>query len=170
MTKNPVAPRVFIAPDQKSHYEGTLEKHCLIREDIAGKRVVYVDDSIVRGVTLERIVALTYGSDSPARAGAQEVHLRIAAPPIVGPCDYGISTPTREELAVNKYGGYSGVGPVDPILAAQQLQGELKATSLGYGALEDVAVAMGRWPSEFCTACFTNTYDKIPGMRLYELL
>jgi amidophosphoribosyltransferase len=169
LTKNPVAPRVFIAPDQKARYEGTLEKHCLSREDVAGKRVVYVDDSIVRGVTLERIVALTYGSNSPLRAGAREVHLRIAAPPIVGPCDYGISTPTREELAVNKYRGYSGQGPVDPVLAAQRLMEELKATSLGYGALEDLAHAIDRSTSDFCTACFTNVYDKIPGGRLYEL-
>jgi amidophosphoribosyltransferase len=169
LTKNPIAPRVFIAPDQKARYEGTLEKHCLSREDVVGKRVVYVDDSIVRGVTLERIVALTYGSEDPVRAGAREVHLRIAAPPIVGPCDYGISTPTREELAVNKYGGYSGSGFVNPTFAAQRLAEQLQATSLGYGALDDLAEAMGRSTSDFCTACFTNMYDKIPGGRLYEL-
>jgi amidophosphoribosyltransferase len=169
LTKNPIAPRVFIAPDQKARYEGTLEKHCLSREDVIGKRVVYVDDSIVRGVTLERIVALTYGSDAPPRGGAREVHLRIAAPPIVGPCNYGISTPTRQELAVNKYGGYAGNGPVGPLVAAQRLKEQLGATSLGYGALADLAQALGRSTSDFCTACFTNVYDKIPGGRLYEL-
>lgn len=169
LTKNPSAPRVFIEPDQKARYQGTLEKHCLSREDVIGKRVVYVDDSIVRGTTLERIVALTYGSDDPARAGAREVHLRIGAPPIVGPCNYGISTPTSEELAVNRYGGYSGSGAIDPIFAAERLASRLGATSLGFGALEDLAEALGRTTADFCAACFTNSYDKIPGGRLYEL-
>jgi glutamine phosphoribosylpyrophosphate amidotransferase len=72
-------------------------------------------------------------------------------------------------LAVNKYGGYSGSGFVNPTFAAQRLAEQLQATSLGYGALDDLAEAMGRSTSDFCTACFTNMYDKIPGGRLYEL-
>jgi amidophosphoribosyltransferase len=162
LTKNPIAPRVFIAPNQAQRFKDTLEKHCLIRVDIAGKRVVLVDDSIVRGVTLERIVALAYPGDDPKRSGATEVHVRIGAPPIVGPCHYGISTPTAEELAVNRYGGYGGSGNVDPDKAAQTMKKALNATSVGYGSLEDIAEALQSPADEFCTACFTNRYERIP--------
>ena len=84
--------RTFIEPSQQIRHFGVKLKLSPVREVLAGKRVVVVDDSIVRGTTSRKIVAMIRG------AGAREVHMRISSPPTVGPCRYGIDTPTREEL------------------------------------------------------------------------
>jgi len=170
LIKNPSAPRVFMQPEQQERFQGTLEKHALIRSQIADKRIVFIDDSIVRGTTLQQIIPLCFPDLAVGRSGASEVHVRIAAPPLVGPCHYGISTPTSQELAVNRYGGYSGVGPVDPVQAAMSVQRNINATSMGFGTFEDVAAALNMSTGEFCTACFTNVYDRIPvEQRLIQL-
>ncbi len=162
LIKNPTSARIFIEADAESRSQQTLEKHALIREDIVGKRVVFVDDSLVRGVTFEQIVPITFPDLTTGRSGASEVHVRIGAPPIVGPCSYGISTPTPEELAANRYGGYSGSGPVHPQLVSRAVAKNIGATSVGFGTLADIAEALKGTPSEFCNACFTNLYDRIP--------
>lgn len=162
LIKNPTSARVFIEADAESRSQQTLEKHALIRSDILGKRVVFVDDSLVRGVTFEQIVPMTFPDVQTGRGGALEVHVRIGAPPIVGPCSYGISTPTPEELAANRYGGYSGSGPVNPDLVSRAVAKNIGATSVGFGSLSDIAEALKGTPNEFCDACFTNLYNRIP--------
>src|SRR4029079_11957934 len=84
--------RTFIEPSQHIRHSGLKLKLSPVREVLDGKRVVVVDDSIVRGTTSRKIVEMIRG------AGAREVHMRISSPPTVGPCHYGIDTPTREEL------------------------------------------------------------------------
>ena len=162
LIKNPTSARVFIEADAESRSQQTLEKHALIRNDILGKRVVFVDDSLVRGVTLEQIVPITFPNTKIGRGGASEVHIRIGAPPIIGPCSYGISTPTPEELAANRYGGYSGVGPVNSDLVSLAISKNIGATSVGFGTISDIAEALKGTPNEFCDACFTNLYNRIP--------
>jgi amidophosphoribosyltransferase len=173
VSKNPNASRVFILSDEGSRHTGTLDKHCIIRSTIAGKRVVLIDDSVVRGTTLSELVRLLRADAALRRAGAKEVHVRIAAPPIVGPCHYGISTPDPNELAANKWGGYRGTGTVDPVGIAAELCRAFEATSFAFGTLADQEAALnaalgGVRPDDFCNACFTGKYDKIPG-PLYHL-
>ena len=96
LVKNRYIGRTFIAPDQASRANGVRRKLNPLRENIAGKRLVVVDDSIVRGTTTKAIVQMLRDS------GAAEVHLRISSPPFKWPCYYGIDTPNREELAVGK--------------------------------------------------------------------
>ncbi len=90
--KNRYIGRTFIAPDQSARAAGVRRKLNPLRENIAGQRLVVVDDSIVRGTTTRALVTMLRD------AGAAEVHLRISSPPFAWPCFYGIDTPTRDEL------------------------------------------------------------------------
>ena len=109
------------------------------REVLSGRRVVVVDDSIVRGTTSRKIVKMIRA------AGAREVHVRISSPPIKWPCYYGIDTPTRKELI----GASHDVG---------EIQRYLGADSLGYLSLDGMLKATGNDPHHFCHACFTGQY------------
>ena len=91
--KNRYVERTFIMPEQNARDEGVMLKLNPIRSTIRGRRVVIVDDSIVRGTTMRRIVQMT------RRAGAKEVHVRIGCPPVRAPCYYGIDMKTREQFA-----------------------------------------------------------------------
>jgi amidophosphoribosyltransferase len=106
---------------------------------VAGKRVLLVDDSIVRGTTSRKIVMML------KHAGAKEVHLRISSPPSVAPCFYGIDTPERKEL-----------------IAAQQSVEEIRAfvgaDSIGYLSEQGMLSCLETPAEHFCTACFTNRY------------
>ena len=110
-----------------------------VREVVGGKRVVLVDDSIVRGTTSRKIVKMI------REAGAREVHVRISSPPTMNTCHYGIDTPTRGEL-----------------IAANQSNEEIRrfidADSLGYLSVEGMLEAFGRPQQATCTACFTGIY------------
>jgi amidophosphoribosyltransferase len=90
LIRNHYVRRTFIEPAQSIRHFGVKVKHNAVRGRSSGKRVVLVDDSIVRGTTLTKIVNMIRA------AGAREVHLRISSPPTIGPCHYGIDTPTRE--------------------------------------------------------------------------
>jgi amidophosphoribosyltransferase len=135
--------RTFIEPSQHIRNFGVKLKLSPVREVLNGKRVVVVDDSIVRGTTSRKIVEMIRG------AGAREVHMRISSPPTKGPCHYGIDTPTREELIASSR-------TVDEI---RQFVG---ADSLGYLSLEGLHESVnsaGDGPREgFCNACFSNDY------------
>jgi amidophosphoribosyltransferase len=169
LIKNPTSARVFTSADPLSRAKKTRLKHNVIREAINGKKLVVVDDSLVRGDTISGVVKHMYRSEERGLKGATEVHVRIAAPPIVGPCHYGISTPNPNELAANKWGGYTGTGALDPVRIAEALCRAFGATSLEFGTLDDVGAALGGAEfDDFCTACFTGQYDKIPG-PLYRL-
>jgi amidophosphoribosyltransferase len=134
--------RTFIEPSQHIRHFGVKLKLSPVREVLAGKRVVVVDDSIVRGTTSRKIVGMIRG------AGAREVHMRISSPPTVGPCRYGIDTPTQEELIAFKK-------------SPDEIRQYLGADSLGYLSLEGLYASVNGGPganSGFCDACFSNDY------------
>ncbi|HUJ11111.1 MAG TPA: amidophosphoribosyltransferase [Verrucomicrobiae bacterium] len=137
--RNHYVGRTFLQPSQLIRDFGVRVKLNLIKEMVAGKRVVVVDDSIVRGTTARaRLTTLR-------EAGAKEVHMRVSCPPHKWPCAYGIDFPTRKELmAANN--------------AEEQIRDFLGADSLGYLSLESMIAATGLPASEFCAACYTGNY------------
>ena len=138
LIKNRYVGRTFIEPDHALREQGIRLKFNPLSE-VAGKRVVLVDDSIVRGNTMRKIVELLFD------AGAQEVHVRISSPPIVSPCFYGIDFADEEQL-------------VAASRTVAEVQEQIGATSLAYISLEGVQAATMRPENEFCRACFTRTY------------
>jgi amidophosphoribosyltransferase len=137
--KNRYVARTFIQPGQELRRHGLRLKFNPLREVVEGKRLVVVDDSIVRGNTMPGIVKMLRD------AGAAEVHLRISSPPIKHPCHYGIDMSTREEMIAH---GRS----------VQQIAEELGADSLHYLSLEGVYEAVGAPRSAHCDACFSGEY------------
>jgi len=137
--KNRYVARTFIQPGQELRRHGLRLKFNPLPEVVAGKRLVVVDDSIVRGNTTRQIVQMLRD------AGAAEVHLRISAPPIKHPCHYGIDMSTREEMIAH--------GRTVPEIAA-----ELGADSLHYLSLAGVYEAVGGSRAEHCDACFSGEY------------
>ncbi|MDP2344848.1 MAG: amidophosphoribosyltransferase [Deltaproteobacteria bacterium] len=151
LVRNHYVGRTFIEPEQRIRHFGVKLKLNPVRSILAGKRVVVVDDSIVRGTTSKKIV------DMILSAGAAEVHLRIAAPPTTHPCFYGIDTPTKEELVAHR-------------LSVDDIRRFVNATTLGYlsragmhaavaGIDVDAAkAAIASGASGFCDACFSGDY------------
>ena len=139
LIKNRYVGRTFIEPDQRLRDLGVKLKFNPLAETIAGKRLIVVDDSIVRGTTTPKVVAML------KRAGAKEVHLRICSPPIRHPCFFGVDMATRWEL-----------------IAAQKTIPEIKeaigADSLGYISIEGLIESVGLPKDMFCLACFTGDY------------
>jgi amidophosphoribosyltransferase len=132
--------RTFIEPQQSIRHFGVKLKLSAVREVLRGKRVVVVDDSIVRGTTSRKIVKMIKA------AGASEVHLRISSPPTRWPCYYGIDTPVRQELIAATH-------------ATEEIAQYITADSLGYLSVEGLGQAVGdpQWKS-YCNACFTGNY------------
>jgi amidophosphoribosyltransferase len=139
LIKNRYVARTFIQPGQELRERGLRMKFNPLPEIVDDKRVVVVDDSIVRGNTTRQIVGML------REAGAREIHLRISAPPIRHPCHYGIDMPTREEMIAD--------GKSVPDVAA-----ELGADSLAYLSMEAVYEAIGSPAEQHCDACFTGDY------------
>jgi amidophosphoribosyltransferase len=137
--KNRYVARTFIQPGEELRRHGLRLKFNPLPEVVGGKRLVVVDDSIVRGNTTRKIVQML------REAGAAEVHLRISAPPIKHPCHYGIDMSTREEMIAH---GRS----------AADVAAELGADSLHYLSLEGVYKAVGHSRATHCDACFTGEY------------
>jgi amidophosphoribosyltransferase len=137
--KNRYVARTFIQPGQELRRHGLRLKFNPLPEVVAGKRLVVVDDSIVRGNTTRQIVQMLRD------AGASEVHLRISAPPIKHPCHYGIDMSTREEMIAHGR-------------TVEEVAEELGADSLHYLSLEGVYEAVGAPRSEHCDACFSGEY------------
>jgi amidophosphoribosyltransferase len=139
LVKNRYIGRTFIAPDQRTRDQGVRRKLNPLRSSIEGKRLVVVDDSIVRGTTTRAVVRMLRD------AGAAEVHLRISSPPYRWPCFYGLDTGTRAEL-----------------IAANMEVGEIceyvNADSLAYLSLESLIAAIDAPGAGFCTACLTGKY------------
>jgi amidophosphoribosyltransferase len=143
LIKNRYVGRTFIQPDQALREHGIKTKFNPLAE-VSGKRVVVVDDSIVRGSTTRKIVAMLF------EAGALEVHLRISSPPIVAPCFYGIDMADEGEL----------IAAGRPLEAVRELLG---ATSLAYLSLEALQDSTRRPEGTFCRACLTKSYPtRIP--------
>jgi amidophosphoribosyltransferase len=146
--KNRYVGRTFIQPTQAMRQQGIRMKLNPLREVIAGRRVVVVDDSIVRGNTTKQIVAML------REAGAREVHMRISSPPIKWPCFYGIDMPDQDELI----GARLDVG---------EIRAHIAADSLSYLSLDGMLQATEIPPEDFCTACFSSRYPiPIPAHEL----
>jgi amidophosphoribosyltransferase len=140
LLKNPYIGRTFIQPDQILREYSVRLKLSPIIGIVKGKRIVMVDDSIVRGTTSKKLVKLLKD------AGAKEVHVRISSPPVNFPCHYGIDTPDKEELWANH-------------LSVDQIRDWIGADSLGYISLKGLTgVFEKNKPSDFCTACFSGRY------------
>jgi amidophosphoribosyltransferase len=137
--RNHYVGRTFLQPSQLIRDFSVRVKLNLIEEMVAGKRVVVVDDSIVRGTTARARMRTLH------EAGAKEVHMRVSCPPHKWPCAYGIDFPTRKELmAANN--------------SLEQIRDFLGADSLGYLTLDGMVAATGLPANEFCTACYTGNY------------
>ena len=143
LIRNHYVGRTFIQPTQAGRNEKVKVKYNAVREVLDGRRVVMVDDSIVRGTTTRGLVAMVRA------AGAKEVHMRVSSSPITGPCYYGIDTPNREELIAANM-------TVDQIAAA------LEVDSLGYLSLDGMLEAVPDGPEGFCHACFSGDYPTPP--------
>jgi amidophosphoribosyltransferase len=136
--------RTFIEPSESIRHFGVKLKLSPVREELAGKRVIVVDDSIVRGTTSGKIIGLIRA------AGAREVHLRISSPPTIGPCHYGIDTPDRDKLIASSH-------------TVDEIRRFVGADSLGYLSLAGLHAALDRVPTGpeyrgLCDACFSGRY------------
>jgi amidophosphoribosyltransferase len=139
LVKNAYVGRTFIEPSQTIRQLGIRLKLNPLKEVIKGKRIVVVDDSIVRGNTQRALVQML------REAGAKEIHVRISSPPITWPCFYGVDFATRAELIATG-------------LAPDEVRMSIGADSLGYLSKEGMINSSEQKESELCTACFTGTY------------
>ena len=139
LVKNRYVGRTFISPTQSLRQQGIRLKLNPLRHIIAGKRLVVVDDSIVRGNTSKKLVQLLRD------VGATEVHMRLTSPPVVWPCFYGIDTDTQDQLIASSH-------------TVDQIAEFIGADSVAFLSLEDLVASTGRPAEEFCTACFSGEY------------
>ena len=139
LVKNRYVGRTFIEPDQRFRELGVRMKFNPLPEVLRGKRVIIVDDSIVRGTTTPQVVSMV------RKAGATEIHMRVCAPPIRFPCHFGVDmATTRELLAAN--------------LSEDEIRDHIRADSLGYLSVDGLLSSVGGSESTFCAACFTGKY------------
>jgi amidophosphoribosyltransferase len=139
LIRNHYVGRTFIEPQQSIRHFGVKIKLNPVREILKGKRVVVIDDSIVRGTTSRKIVKMV------RNAGASEVHMRISSPPTSYPCYYGIDTPNRKELI-------SASHTID------EIRKYITADTLGYLSHEGLNASVGANNSPYCSACFSGEY------------
>ncbi len=147
LVRNHYVGRTFIEPEEQIRHFGVKVKLNPAKDFLRGKRVILVDDSIVRGTTSRKILTLI------RQAGAKEVHQRLSSPPMIGPCHYGIDTPTREELIASSK-------------RVDEIRTYIGADSLGYLSVEGIRRAVRDRGDEFCMACFTDDYPvEVPQER-----
>jgi amidophosphoribosyltransferase len=139
LVKNRYVGRTFIEPNQHIRDLGVRRKFNPMPDMIRGKRLIVVDDSIVRGTTTPHVVKLL------RKGGASEIHLRITAPPIVSTCHFGVDMATKRELIAAN-------------MQVEQIRQEVGADSLGYLSVEGLSRAVGSSSDRFCMGCFTGEY------------
>ena len=139
LIKNRYIGRTFLQPRQETRDIGVQLKLNPVKKVVQGKKVVVVDDSIVRGTTSKKLVNMF------VQAGAEEVHLRIGSPPILGPCYYGIDTPDHRELIGAKR-------------SIEEIRREIGATTLQYLSHRGMIDSVGLPPESLCMACFSGEY------------
>jgi amidophosphoribosyltransferase len=139
LIRNHYIGRTFIEPQQAIRHFGVRIKLNPVRSILEGKRVVLVDDSIVRGTTSRKIVKMVRG------AGATEVHMRISCPPTISPCFYGVDTPTRKELIAATH-------------TLEEIRTYLEADSLAYLSLDGLTGSVNGGKTKYCTSCYTGQY------------
>ncbi len=139
LIKNRYVGRTFILPGQSVRELSVKIKMNAISKNVEGKRVVLIDDSIVRGTTSRKIV------DMVRNAGAKEVHFRVGSPPIISPCYFGIDMSTRDELIASSK-------------TVEEIRKEINADSLAYLSLDGLIEAVGKKKEDLCLACLTARY------------
>jgi amidophosphoribosyltransferase len=139
LIRNHYVGRTFIEPQQSIRHFGVRVKLNPVRSILEGKRVVLIDDSIVRGTTSRKLVKMVQN------AGAREVHMRISCPPTISPCFYGVDTPRRSELIAATH-------------SLEEIRKYLNADSLAYLSLEGLTGAVTAGRSKYCTSCYTGVY------------
>jgi amidophosphoribosyltransferase len=139
LIRNHYVGRTFIQPQQSIRHFGVKVKLNPVRSILEGKRVVLLDDSLVRGTTSRKIVKMVKA------AGAREVHLRISCPPTVSPCFYGVDTPSRAELIAATH-------------TIDEIRKYVGADSLAYLSLDGLRAAVGADQQSYCTSCYTGIY------------
>lgn len=143
LIRNHYVGRTFIHPSQATRDKGVLIKFNPVRGVLNGKRIVVVDDSIVRGTTSMKLVNML------RQTGVREVHFRVSAPPLTHPCFYGIDIPTREELIASSH-------------SVEEIRHFIGADTLGYLSLEGLLKAVPNRADDYCTACFSGEYRVLP--------
>src|SRR5438132_1878932 len=139
LIRNHYVGRTFIQPQSAIRHFGVKVKLNPVKSILDGRRVVLVDDSIVRGTTSRKIVKMVRA------AGAKEVHVRISCPPTISPCFYGVDTPQRSEL----------IGATHTL---EEIRRYIGADSLGYLSLEGLLASVGEARGSYCTSCYTGVY------------
>jgi amidophosphoribosyltransferase len=139
LVRNHYVGRTFIEPRQSIRSFGVRIKLNPVRDLIEGKRIILIDDSIVRGTTSKKIVRMV------REAGAKEIHVRISCPPTISPCYYGVDTPDKSELIAANY-------------SVEGIRDFIEADSLGYLSLEGMLEATGINPNSACVACWNEKY------------
>ena len=151
LIRNHYIGRTFIEPKQNIRHFGVKIKLNPVRQLLEGKRVIVIDDSIIRGTTSKKIVKMLREG-----GGAKEVHIRISSPPTIGPCFYGIDTPTRQELIASSH-------------SVEEIRKFITADTLEYLSLEGLKNIVPE-SHNFCTACFDDNYPiSFPGERLAQM-
>lgn len=151
LIRNHYVGRTFIEPKQSIRHFGVKIKLNPVRDILKNKRVVVVDDSIVRGTTSKKIVKMIREV-----GGAKEVHMRICSPPTIGPCFYGIDTPTRQELIASSH-------------LIDEIRKYITADTLSYLSLSGLKKVVPE-PENYCTACFDNKYPiQFPGEKIEQM-
>lgn len=146
--KNNYVGRTFIKPNQKERESSVRLKLNVLSTAVAGKRIVMLDDSIVRGTTAGNIVRML------KNAGATEVHVRISSPPFLWPCYFGTDIPEKDQLAACRY-------------TLEEIRQQLSADSLGYLELGSLGEMLGGRRKHFCDACFSGNYPVRPPEEIY---
>jgi amidophosphoribosyltransferase len=139
LIRNHYIGRTFIEPQQSIRHFGVRVKLNPVRSILEGRRVILIDDSIVRGTTSRKLVKMV------RNAGAREVHMRISCPPTVSPCFYGVDTPRRAELIAATH-------------SLEEIRKYLNADSLAYLSLDGLTKAVREGTSKYCTSCYTGVY------------
>ena len=139
LIRNHYVGRTFIEPLKAIRNFGVKVKLNPVRELLAGKRVILIDDSLVRGTTSRKIVKMVRA------AGAKEVHMRISCPPTISPCFYGVDTPAKKELVASSH-------------TVEEICKNIEADSLAFLSLPELLKAVNATDNEFCTACYTGKY------------
>jgi amidophosphoribosyltransferase len=139
LIRNHYVGRTFIEPRQSIRHFGVKIKLNPVRSVIEGRRIVLIDDSIVRGTTSRKIVGMV------RHAGAKEVHFRVSSPPTTGSCHYGIDTPKREELIASTH-------------SVEEISEFMGADSVAYLSQEGLLASVGEDRHRYCLACFSGNY------------
>ena len=158
LMRNRYVGRTFIEGENRA--DRARLKYTPLREVLAGKRILLVEDTIVRSTTMKSLLR-----QIRERGGAKEIHVRVACPPIVAPCFYGIDMSTVRELFAPKY----MKGPVATQAELDKMAAEMGADSLNYLPLESVAKCIGLDEEHLCRACITGEYPTPTGEQLYQI-